>query len=133
MMQVIGVSANPRRRLLHAAVAFLLGGMLLTGCETPPPEPPPPPPPVYVPQPTVFDRAWNAALGGVQDAGVRVTSTDRAIGLIRGSKDGIDVTVHVARQADGSVRVQFDAKGAKERDPGLGERFSKAYDRRMGR
>lgn len=129
MAQVIGVSASPRSRLLHATVATVLGGMLLTGCETPPPEPPPP---VYVPQ-TVFDRAWNAALGGVQDAGVRVTSTDRAIGLIQGSKDGIDVTVHVARQADGSVRVQFDAKGARERDPGLGERFSKAYDRRMGR
>ena len=129
MAHVIGISVSPRTRLLHAAVALALGGVLLTGCETPPPESPPP---VYVPQ-TVFDRAWSAALGGVQDAGVKVTSADRAIGVIRGSKDGIDVTVHVTRQADGSVRVQFDAKGAKERDPGLGERFSKAYDRRMGR
>ena len=132
MAHVTGVSARLQSRLLYAVVAFALGGVLLTGCETPPPEPPPPPPPVYVPQ-TVFDRAWNAALGGVQDAGVRVTSADRAIGLIQGSKDGIDVTVHVARQADGSVRVQFDTKGAREKDPGLGERFSKAYDRRMGR
>ena len=129
MAHVIGVTPSPRKRLLYAAVAFSWGGMLLTGCETSPPEPPPP---VYVPQ-TAFDRAWNAALGGAQDAGVRVVSVDRAIGFIQGSKDGIDVTVHVARQADGSVRVQFDAKGARERDPGLGERFSKAYDRRMGR
>jgi hypothetical protein len=49
------------------------------------------------------------------------------------AKDGIDVTVAVARQADGSVRVQFDAKGATHQDPGLGERFSQAYERRMGR
>ena len=39
----------------------------------------------------------------------------------------------VARQADGSVRVQFDAKGQTQRDPGLSQRFSQAYDRRMGR
>jgi hypothetical protein len=130
MARIIGISVSLPGRLLYAAAAAVLVGALLTGCETPPPEPPPP---VYVPQPAVFDRAWNAALGGVQDAGVKVASADRAIGLIRGSKDGIDVTVHVARQADGSVRVQFDAKGAKERDPGLADRFSKAYDRRMGR
>jgi hypothetical protein len=79
-----------------------------------------------------FDRAWNAALGGAQDAGVRVMTADPATGLIRGAKDGIDVTVVVARQADGSVRVQFDAKGATQRDPGLSNRFSQAYDRRMG-
>lgn len=122
-----------RTRAVYSAAAIALGGMLLTGCETPPPEPPPPPPPtVYVPQST-FDRAWNAALGGVQDAGVKLASADRAIGLIRGSKDGIDVTVSVVRQADGSVRVQFDAKGPRERDPGLADRFSQAYDRRMGR
>jgi hypothetical protein len=48
-------------------------------------------------------------------------------------KDGIDVIVTVARQADGSVRVQFDARGPTQRDPGLGDRFSRAYDRRMGR
>jgi hypothetical protein len=102
------------------------------GCAEPEPAPAPPPPkPVYVPP--VFDRAWNAAHGAVQDAGVRMTSADRATGIIRGTKDGIDVTVVVARQADGSVRVQFDSKGATEKDPGLPDRFSKAYDRRMGR
>jgi hypothetical protein len=37
------------------------------------------------------------------------------------------------RQADASVRVQFDAKGPTEQDPGLADRFSQAYDRRMGR
>lgn len=43
------------------------------------------------------------------------------------------MTVAVARQADGSVRVQFDAKGPTQRDPGLGNRFSQACERRMGR
>ena len=52
-------------------------------------------------------------------------------GLIRGTADGGDVLVTVARQADGSVRVQFDAKGPAQRE--LAERFSRAYDRRMGR
>ena len=48
-------------------------------------------------------------------------------------KDGIDATVSVVRQADRSVRVQFDTRGAIERDPGLSNRFSQAYERRMGR
>ena len=91
------------------------------------------PVPGYYPGGSNFDRAWSAALGGAQDAGVQVTSADPGAGLIRGTKDGIDVVVVVARQADGSVRVQFDAKGPTERDPGLGNRFSNAYDRRMGR
>jgi len=78
-----------------------------------------------------FDRAWNAALGGVQDAGVQVASAEPSTGLIRGSADGGDVVVTVARQADGSVRVHFDAKGPAQRE--LADRFSRAYDRRMGR
>jgi hypothetical protein len=81
----------------------------------------------------MYDRAWNAALSAVQDAGVQLKSADRAKGLILGSKDGIDVSVSVVRQADGTTRVQFDAKGPTERDPGLSSRFSQAYDRRMGR
>lgn len=91
------------------------------------------PVPAYPSTVSNFDRAWSAALGAVQDAGIQVTSSDPASGLIRGSKDGIDATVSVVRQADRSVRVQFDARGATERDPGLGNRFSQAYDRRMGR
>ena len=82
--------------------------------------------------PATFDRAWDAAVGALQDAGVRVTSADRASGIARGTKDGADVTVSVLRQADGTTRVQFDAK-ASQNDPGLAQRFSIAYDRRMGR
>jgi hypothetical protein len=115
-------------RALRIILVFILGSVALPGCVVYEPVP------VYPPTaPSNFDRAWNAALGGVQDAGVQVTSSDPATGLIRGTKDGIDVTVVVARQADGSVRVQFDAKGPTQRDPGLSNRFSQAYERRMGR
>jgi len=41
------------------------------------------------------------------------------------------VTASVRQQADGSVRVQFDATGP--RDPALIERVSRSYDSRMGR
>jgi hypothetical protein len=110
---------------LRAVLAFALASVVLAGCVVYQP--------VTVPGPSNFDAAWNAALGGAQDAGVQVSSADPSTGLIRGTKDGIDVTVVVARQGDGSVRVQFDAKGPTQRDPGLSNRFSQAYDRRMGR
>ena len=89
----------------------------------------PVPVPAYTPGPSNFDRAWQAALGGAQDAGVRVTSADPLTGQIRGAKDGNDVSVVVARQADGTVRVQINSKGP---DAGLADRVSRAYDRRMG-
>jgi hypothetical protein len=113
------------RRLL-AASALVLGITLLGGCV------------VYEPLPayystSTFDRAWSAALGAVEDAGVAVTAADSTAGLIRGTKDGIGVAVSVVRQADGRTRVQFDATGPSERDPGLASRFSQAYERRMGR
>jgi hypothetical protein len=104
-----------------------LGGALLTGCVVYEPLP------AYHASPTNFDRAWSAALGGVQDAGVQVISAEPTTGLIRGTKDGIDVNVSVVRLPDGRVRVQFDSKGPTERDPELANRFSQAYDRRMGR
>lgn len=92
---------------------------------------------VYEPVPiqaaSSFDRAWTAAHGALQDAGVQVTASDATTGRIGGSsRDGVPVTVSVVRQADGSTQVRFDAKGT-ERDPGLANRFSQAYDRRMGR
>jgi hypothetical protein len=113
------------RRTLIWILTLALQGALLSSCVVYEPYPPA--------APSNFDRAWNAALAGVQDAGVQVSSADPSTGMIRGTEDGIDVTVVVARQADGSVRVQFDAKGATQRDPGLSQRFSQAYDRRMGR
>jgi hypothetical protein len=113
-------------RTMVAILAVTLASILGASCVVYEPVP------AYTGAPA-YDRAWNAALGGVQDAGVQVTSADPAAGLIRGTKDGIDVIVTVTRQADASVRVQFDAKGATQRDPDLGNRFSQAYNRRMGR
>jgi hypothetical protein len=89
--------------------------------------------PAPAPSPSTYDRAWSAAVGGLQDAGVQVTSADNATGVIRGQRDGIDATVVVARQADGSVRVQLDTSGQTQRDPDLHNRFTQAYNRRMGR
>ena len=114
-------------RTLNILLAAILGSALLAGCVVYEPMP------AYYPAGSNFDRAWNAAIGGAQDAGVQVTSTDPASGLIRGIGNGIDVIVTVARQPDGSVRVQFNAKGPEQQDPGLADRFSRAFDQRMGR
>lgn len=82
--------------------------------------------------PSTYDRAWNAALGALDDAGVRVTSADAASGVIRGARGDIDVSVTVTRLTDGRTKVQFDSKDT-QRDPTLADRFSQAYERRMGR
>jgi hypothetical protein len=107
------------------ALAALFASLTLPACVA------------YAPYPypgySAFDRAWSAALNGAQDAGVQVSTADPVTGLIRGTRGDINVTINVARQADGSARVQFDAKGPTGKDPGLADRFSEAYDRRMGR
>jgi hypothetical protein len=80
-----------------------------------------------------FDRSWSAAVGAFEDQGVRISTEDRSAGVLRGTRDGIDVTANVQLQADGSVRVEFNTAGATARDPDLINRVSRAYDRRMGR
>jgi len=88
---------------------------------------------MYHPGGSNFDRAWNAALGGAQDVGVQVKSSDPANGLIYGTRNGVEIFVSVARQGDGTVRVQFNSKGPSQQDPDLAQRFSQAFDQRMGR
>jgi hypothetical protein len=88
----------------------------------------PPPAPV-----SGFDRSWSAVVGAFEDQGVRITSEDRAAGVLRGTRDAIDVAACVGSQADGSTRVEFNTAGATSRDPDLINRISRAYDRRMGR
>jgi hypothetical protein len=80
-----------------------------------------------------FDRSWDAALGAAADAGVQVTSADRAAGRISGIKGGAGVTIELRQQADNSLRVSFNAPDSKETNPTLGERMAAAYNRRMGR
>ena len=92
--------------------------------------------PVYVPSSSYgssYDRVWNSALGAAEDAGVKITSTDRATGTIRGITSSSDVTILVISQADGRTRVEFSSKGPKGADADLNERLTGFYNRRMGR
>ncbi len=91
-------------------------------------------PGVYAPAPaSAFDRSWNAAQGAFADQGVAMLSEDRAAGVLRGRRGGIDVTANVRTQADGSVRVEFNTSGSTGQDPQLINRVSQSYDNRMGR
>ena len=117
--------AARQQKAVWSVSLVLLVAMALAGCVVYEPVP--------APQPSAFDRAWNAALGAAQDEGVRITSEDRINGIIRGARDEQEVTINVRSQADGSVRVEMSARGPKGSDPGLAGRISRAYDRRMGR
>src|SRR5262245_65371529 len=92
-----------KRQLPGAAAMLTTVCMLLSGCYEPVP--------TYVPAPSTFDRAWNAALGAAQDEGVRIIFEDRSNGVITGSRGDQDVTISVRTQADGSVRGEFSARG----------------------
>jgi hypothetical protein len=125
----MGPSVALRGRTARAVVAVALTVGLVSGCvvyQTAPG--------VYSPYPaTSFDRSWSASVGAFADQGVRVTSEDRSAGVVRGTRDGIDVVANIRAQADGSVRVEFNTSGATARDPTLIDRISRAYDYRMGR
>jgi len=89
--------------------------------------------PVPVPQgPSTYDRSWAAAIGALQDQGVAINEQDRASGVVRGTRGQVTVTALVRTQADGRVRVEFNTSGGGT-DPGLVERVSQSYNRRMGR
>ena len=87
--------------------------------------------PVPASTPASFDRSFAAAAGAMRDQGLAVSLEDRGSGTIVGRTGAGTVTASVRQQADGSVRVQFDATGT--RDPALIERVSRSYDSRMGR
>lgn len=102
--------------------------LLLAGCTY---YVPPPTTTVVPGVPASFDRSFAAASGAMRDQGLTIASEDRTSGRIIGKLEGGTVTANVRQQADGSVRVQFDASGM--RDPGVIERVSRSYDSRMGR
>ena len=81
--------------------------------------------------PSTFDRSWSAALGALGDEGVQIVHQDRAAGYARGTVGDATVTAEVRSQGDGSVRVEFNSKGAA--DPSLNDRIVRSYNRRMGR
>ena len=80
-----------------------------------------------------LDRSWSAAIGAFGDQGVKIAYEDRDAGVIQGSRDGIGVVARVRALPNGSVRVEFNTSGSTQRDPGLIDRISRAYDVRMGR
>ena len=87
-------------------------------------------------QPTLqqrFDRSWAAATGAMSDQGLTITSQDRGSGVVRGERGGVTITATLQTLADGRVQVKFDSKGTSSADPGLIQRVSDSYDRRMGR
>ncbi|MDM0051541.1 hypothetical protein [Variovorax sp. J22R115] len=106
-------------------VAMLAAVLALCGCTyyAPPAYP--------VMAPANFDRSFDAAAAAMRDQGLAIHTEDRASGMIIGTLGGGTVSTSVRRQADGSVRVQFDATGP--RDPALIDRISRGYDSRMGR
>jgi hypothetical protein len=114
------------KRLLRL-FAVLLAAVSIAGCVAYPYGYP------GAPGPANFDRSWDAALGAAADAGVQVTSADRASGRISGNKAGADVAIALQSRADGSLQVSFDAPNSKETNPTLQQRWLQSYERRMGR
>jgi hypothetical protein len=112
---------------IRAWIALILVGGFATfvGCTVYEPAP--------APQPSTFDRSWNAALAATQDAGLRITSEDRGNGVIKAAREDQEATLNLRTQADGSVRVEISVRGPKGSDPGLAGRISRGYDSRMGR
>ena len=85
-----------------ALLALALVATTIAGCVAYPyPYPYP-----YGTAPASFDQSWSAAIGAFEDQGVRVTSADRTTGVVRGTRDAIDIAATVRTQSDGSVRVR---------------------------
>jgi hypothetical protein len=116
---------------LRPFVASLLTALALSGCVVY--EPVPSMTPVQTTRPASFDRSWSAAQQAAQDVEIQITTADRNIGLILGRKNSAEVAINLMPQADGSIRIKFDVKNLSPQDQGLAERYSHAYERRMGR
>lgn len=114
-----------RRAMLRTGLA--VAAALLAGCVVYEPVP------VGVAAPSAWERSWSAAAGAMRDQGVTITQEDRAAGVMRGTRGGINITGRVLTQADGRIRVQFDTTGATSSDPTLIDRITSSYNARMGR
>jgi hypothetical protein len=109
----------------------LISAVTLSGCVVY--EPVPTMMPVQTTRPASFDRSWSAAQLAAQDVGIQVTTAERNTGLILGRKSSAEAAINLMPQADGSIRIKFDVKNLSPQDQGLAERYSHAYERRMGR
>ena len=90
------------------------------------------PPPQVSPQ-QAFERYWAASGGAMRDVGMEIVGEDRGAGVIQARRGGITMNARVINQADGKVRVEFNAGGNLKEDPGLPDRVSRAYEARLGR
>jgi hypothetical protein len=120
-----GVAAATMRAFVVLGLA--VGAALLGGCVVYEPVP------VGYGQPSSFDRSFSAAVSAMREQGVSITQEDRGAGMVRGTRGGINVSGSVRRQADGTVRVQFDTSGATGSDPTLIDRITRSYQAYMGR
>lgn len=85
------------------------------------------------PVPANFDRSWEAARAAAADVGIQINAADYGQGRMQGSKGDAAVTIMLQRLADGRLEVSFNAPASKEVNPTLQDRWSAAYQRRMGR
>jgi hypothetical protein len=84
--------------MIKKSLAVILTGALFIGCT------------YHQPAPTVdvtkpansFDRSWAASVGALEDQGVRITSKDRSSGIVRGTRNGIDVTAFLKLITEGN-------------------------------
>jgi len=53
--------------------------------------------------------------------------------VIRGHREGVNVTATVQTQTDGNVQVSFETARAGDKEPGLAKRLSESFTRRVGR
>ena len=63
------------------------------------------------------EGCWEAAVGALADNGLAITSQDRDSGAVSGRRGAIDVVGNVRSQSDGSVRVEFTARGPRRAAP----------------
>ena len=90
-------------------------------------------PGVYAPMPSTFERSWSAAIGAMEDEGVRILNVDRDAGKASGVRGSISVAASVQPQSDTRVRVEFSTSGNTAADPTLIDRITARYNARMGR
>jgi hypothetical protein len=110
---------------LRCFAILLIFAIALGGCAVPGPQ--------GETRAVTVERSWSAVVAAFSDEGLAVLREDPVAGVLKGQTGGIIVTASIGAQADGSVRVNFGASGARHRDPDLLQRIVRAYDRRMGR
>ena len=119
---------NRPTRMTGALLASLALALGLGGCTVYQTAPG-----VYAPMPSAFERSWSAAVGALEDEGVRILTLDSNAGKASGARGDIGVTATVRTQADSSVRVEFSTSGNTAADPTLIDRITQRYNMRMGR